>query len=67
MLKEAGYSSIEEHILLHKQLIKQLKEVSHEATQECDVNPLLKLLKAWWLSHINQEDRKYVPFITGKR
>ena len=67
MLKEAGYPPIEEHILLHKQLINQLKEVSHEATQECDVDPLLKLLKAWWLSHINQEDRKYVPFMTDKR
>ena len=67
MLKEAGYPPIEEQILLHKQLINQLKEVSHEATQECDVDPLLKLLKAWWLSHINQEDRKYVPFMTDKR
>ena len=67
MLKEAGYPSIEEHILLHKQLIDQLKAVSHEATQECDVGPLLKLLKAWWLSHINQEDRKYVPFMASKR
>jgi len=66
MLKEAGYPSIEEHIQLHKQLIKQLKAVSQEATQDCDVEPLLKLLKAWWLNHINHEDRKYVPFVTGK-
>ena len=66
MLKEAGYPSIEEHVLLHKQLINQLKSVSHEAMQDCDVGPLLKLLRAWWLSHINQEDRKYVPFMTSK-
>ena len=66
MLKEAGYPSIEEHVLLHKQLINQLKAASQEATEECDVDPLLKLLKAWWLSHINQEDRKYVPFMASK-
>lgn len=66
MLKEAGYSAIEEHALLHEQLIRQLKAVSYEATEDCDVGPLLKLLKAWWLSHINHEDRKYVPFMAGK-
>lgn len=64
MLKEAGYSHIEEHVLLHQHLIKQLKVVSHKAVQDCDVEPLMKLLKAWWLSHINHEDRKYVPFMT---
>lgn len=39
MLKEAGYPPIEEHIQLHKQLIDQLRAVSQEATQECDVEP----------------------------
>ena len=67
MLKEAGYPPIEEHILLHKKLIDHLRTVSREAMQDRDVDPLMKLLKAWWLNHINQEDRKYVPFMTGKR
>lgn len=66
MLKEAGYPHIEDHVQLHKHLIDQLKGVvSHKAMQDRDVEPLMKLLKAWWLSHINQEDRKYVPFMTG--
>jgi hemerythrin len=67
MLKEAGYSSIEEHILLHRQLIKQLQTVSQEAMHDRDVDPLLKFLKAWWINHINHEDRKYVPFMSSKR
>ena len=65
MLKEAGYPAIAEHTLFHEQPIRQLQSVSYEATEDCDVGPLLKLLKAWWLSHINHEDRKYVPFMSG--
>lgn len=65
MLKENGYPHIDDHVQLHQQLINQLKVVSHKATQDRDVEPLMKLLKAWWPSHINQEDRKYVPFMTG--
>lgn len=66
MLKEAGYPHIEEHIQLHRQLNKLLKTASREAMQDCNVGPLLKLLKAWWLDHINQEDQKYAPFMVSK-
>ena len=67
MLKEADYLSIDDHILLHKHLINEMKSVADESTQERDVEPLLKFLKAWWLNHINREDRKYVSFITSQK
>lgn len=66
LLKEVDYPNIEEHILLHKQLIKQLQAVSQITLHDRDVEPLLKLLKAWWINHINKEDRKYLPFMLGK-
>ena len=67
MLKEAGYPSLDDHILLHKHLVNEMKSVADESTQERDVEPLLKFLKAWWLNHINREDRKYVSFITSQK
>ena len=67
MLKEADYPSIDDHILLHKHLVNEMKSVADESTQERDVEPLLKFLKAWWLNHINREDRKYVSFITSQK
>jgi hemerythrin len=60
LLREANYDELEEHISLHKALIKQMSEKREEAISSQDPEIALSFLKQWWLSHINSEDRKYV-------
>ena len=60
LMAEANYSALEEHIVLHKELLKKTKKLSIDANRRKDSDMVLKFLKGWWLSHINKEDRKYV-------
>lgn len=66
LLRAAGYPALSAHIELHRHFLENLKDSAHQAIVEHDGMQLLKILKDWWLHHINQEDRRYVPFMTGK-
>ena len=63
LLSEARYLALEEHILLHKGLVRKTKKLSINANKDKDPDIVLKFLKEWWLGHINTEDRKYVSFL----
>ena len=64
LMTQAGYPALEEHIGLHKRLIKKTKTLSVNASEYQDSDMILKFLKEWWLGHINKEDRKYLPFLS---
>ncbi len=63
LLAEVRYLALEEHILLHKGLVRKTKKLSINANRDKDSDMVLKFLKEWWLGHINTEDRKYVSFL----
>jgi hemerythrin-like metal-binding protein len=63
LMAEAGYPALEEHILLHKELVRKTENVSREVFMDKDLDMILKFLKEWWSDHINKEDRKYAPFV----
>ena len=63
LMAEAGYPALNEHILMHKNLVEKSKGLSYESRLENDPGIILKLLKEWWMSHINNEDRKYIPHL----
>lgn len=63
LLKEAGYPALDEHLDLHKTLERETGKIERESTLSEDPERALKFLKDWWLTHINIEDRKYVPYV----
>ncbi|MCK4542570.1 MAG: hemerythrin family protein [Spirochaetales bacterium] len=63
LMAEASYPAFEEHIVLHKALLKKTKDLSIDANRNKDSDMVLKFLKEWWLGHINKEDKKYTPFL----
>jgi hemerythrin len=63
LMAEASYPDIEEHIVLHKELVGKTKKLSIDANRNKDSDMVLKFLKEWWLGHINKEDRRYTPFL----
>jgi hemerythrin len=66
LMKEAGYPGFNDHILLHKELLKKTIDIAKAATLHNDTDAVLKFLKEWWLGHINVEDRKYAPYVRNK-
>lgn len=63
IMTEASYPAFDEHIALHKALLRKTKEISIDANRNKDSIMVLKFLKEWWLNHINKEDRKYAPYV----
>ncbi len=61
LMVEARYPAIEEHMVLHKKLVKETNKISFKANREKEPDIILKFLKEWWLNHIRKEDRKYIP------
>jgi len=63
LMEEGSYPGISSHKLLHKQLLKKTREISERSTYVDDPLGVLKFLKQWWMSHINAEDKKYMPYL----
>ena len=63
LMAEADYPVLNEHILMHKNFVEKSKGLSYESRLKNDPGIILKFLKEWWMSHINNEDRKYIPHL----
>ena len=71
LLEESGYRKFDEpwltrHINLHKELMRKTIDIALDPKACEDPHIALKFLKAWWLDHINVEDRQYVAYVKGK-
>ena len=64
-LEAAGYKDIEGHKKLHRRLAIEIEQVEYQGIRNNDARPLLDFLKKWWLEHINDEDRLYVPYLNA--
>ena len=64
LMAEANCSTLDEHIVLHEELLKRTKNLSIDAKRRKDSDMVLKFLKEWWLYHINKEDRKNIPCLS---
>ncbi len=62
LIKESGFPDIENHLMLHSELMKRTKTIASEALSLQDPHLALSFLKEWWLNHINREDKKYSPY-----
>jgi hemerythrin-like metal-binding protein len=63
LMKEAGYPALDKHMAMHKILAEKTRELTIEVHKTKDSDKILQFLKRWWLTHINNEDRKYIPYL----
>ncbi|MFP5240339.1 MAG: bacteriohemerythrin [Acidobacteriota bacterium] len=64
LISAAGYPHMEQHVALHRALMKRTKAIAQEASTNIDTDmKALAFLKEWWLTHINKEDRGYAPYV----
>jgi len=63
LMAKADYPGLEEHVRLHKRLIRRTQDIAEDPTFHEDPDTVLKFLKEWWLGHIGREDRKYAPYV----
>jgi hemerythrin len=60
LIREAGIAGYADHVALHKAFLDQLRSMEDLPSGDDEARQLLASLKAWWLDHINHEDRQYV-------
>ncbi|MDH5509304.1 MAG: bacteriohemerythrin [Nitrospinota bacterium] len=68
ILLENGYSEYELHLSEHNDLLAQVREFknNHDAGKSVITMELMGFLVNWLTNHINQTDRRYVPFLESK-
>ncbi|MBF0417785.1 MAG: hemerythrin domain-containing protein [Magnetococcales bacterium] len=61
LMRQHGYVHLEEHIGLHQQLIRHLRQLEHDVAERRSEAVILleSFLLDWLQTHINQDDRKY--------
>jgi hemerythrin len=63
LMERAAYPQFEAHRQLHLALTEQTIGFSRRHIEPESAREILSFLKAWWLGHINREDRQYAPFV----
>ncbi|MGI9276717.1 MAG: bacteriohemerythrin [Endozoicomonas sp.] len=63
LMKKSGYPGYSQHVDSHHQLEMKAFCTVERAREYNDPYLLLKFLKNWWIRHINEEDRQFVPWI----
>ena len=66
LLREAHYPHLDLHRALHGELARKLEDLKREGMNG-DSSDLLPLLKAWWMGHIGQEDKKFAGHLWRHR
>ena len=63
LMEEAEYPGLEEHARAHEKLYRDLIAAEKKCRQAKDADGFLNFLKSWWLDHINEYDRRYIPHL----
>jgi hemerythrin len=62
LIEEHGYPNLTEHRALHAQLRKRTVDLRAHMSL-ITARDVLGFLKNWWLSHIQNEDKQYAPYL----
>lgn len=63
LLRLAGYPLLDCHRKLHGDLIRESFSLANQSLRLGEPKVYLHFLKNWWVNHINQCDREYVPIV----
>lgn len=69
ILKKAGYPSLEDHKMVHTELIRQVQEIQEklEKKQPVSMMVIIRFLSDWLKTHILKDDMAYKSSIKGIR
>lgn len=59
ILGECNYPHVDENLARQKKIFNDFNKVARNATASKDPELLLRFIKNWWLSHINEEHKAY--------
>ena len=63
MFYTCNYPEAEKHISYHREFAAHVDKMLQEPDDEDKMVRVMTFLKKWWIQHINNEDRKYVPYV----
>lgn len=65
LMRAAGYPGVKEHMFSHMRMAGKIRELVQSAIRDPDVltTDVFDFLKKWWLGHIQNVDRMYMPYI----
>lgn len=68
LMGKYGYSGLEEHKKVHRDLIQAVGELKEKATSGTEdlARQLLKFLRYWLLEHIVEVDKKYGDYLVAR-
>jgi hemerythrin-like metal-binding protein len=69
LLKNTGYIETEEQLKQHNYFESRISELesSLEQGNTESLNAVFTFLKDWFLKHVLESDRKYVPYVTKQQ
>jgi hemerythrin len=64
LMQECGYPAFDAHKALHDEMRRRVQDyrASENAVSETE---LLHFVKAWWVSHIQCQDKAYAPYLAA--
>lgn len=65
LLTEKNYPDLEAQKQSHAEFVQRIADFEKDvARHEPDIGPKVMIfLKAWWINHIQKEDKKYAPYM----
>jgi hemerythrin len=62
-LKKCEFPDLDNHQLLHKELIDELFLTGRESKVRRDPFQFMEFLKKWWIEHICNKDRQFMDYL----
>jgi hemerythrin len=64
MMKRHGFPDLANHRLLHNRFAQEMLHLSKLFPGAVTGHELLRFLKSWWVSHVCEEDKRFVPYLS---
>ena len=66
LMKRHGFPDVANHRLLHNRFAQETSQLSKMFPGAVTGPELLRFLKNWWVSHVYEEDKKCVPYLSQR-
>jgi hemerythrin len=65
VMQQHGYPGLAEHVARHARLRQRTADLQMHADLVTS-RDLLQFVKEWWLEHIQEEDKRYAPYLMAR-
>jgi hemerythrin len=64
VMRECGYPDLESHMVMHDEMQRRVLTLRNSASVISE-SELLEFVKNWWVSHILNQDKQYMPYLNA--